>query len=47
MLFLPIGIFVMQGYSKTAHIADIVNFYGRVIPSFNVAKVVLFCGTAK
>lgn len=47
LMFLPIGIFFMQGYSKTAVLADTLSQWGRLIPSFNVAKVVLFCGTAK
>jgi len=47
MMLLPIGIFFMQQYSKTAALADTISFYGRIIPSFNVAKVVLYCGTAK
>lgn len=46
-MFLPIGIFFMQMYSKTAFTADTLSYWGRLIPSFNVAKVVLFCGTAK
>lgn len=44
---MPIGIFFMQQYSKTAFVADTLGFYGRIIPSFNVAKMILFCGTAK
>jgi ATP-binding cassette subfamily A (ABC1) protein 3 len=47
LMFMPIGIFFMEQYSKTAFLADTISFYGRVIPSFNVAKMILFCGTAK
>jgi hypothetical protein len=46
-MFMPIGIFFMTQYSNTAFLADTISTYGRIIPSFNVAKMILFCGTAK
>ena len=46
MMFTPLIVFVMQQFSDTAEIADMINYYARVIPSYNVAKSILFFGTA-
>ena len=47
LMIVPLSVFIMIQFKETASIALIINYYSRIIPSYNVAKTLLFCGTYK
>ena len=47
LMIVPLSVFIMVQFKETASLALVINYYSRIIPSYNVAKTVLFCGTYK
>lgn len=47
LMVVPITVYIMLQFPGTASTALYINYWARVIPSYNVAKTLLFCGTYK
>ena len=47
LMAVPLSVFIMIQFQQTALLATYINYWSRIIPSYNVSKTLLFCGTQK